>query len=327
MLYDKPLFGFGIGGFSKHYMNYQAEFLSANPGFRYAYLADDVFCPYNELLHIAINFGLPFTLIVCFTIWKILKIGFSSHSQWSILLVALSVFSLFSFPVYAFPLCVMFLLCSFMILANNSLSFRKLFFRILAFIILIISIIFSARQYTLNQINKMGNTKVEIKNMTLMKIVEKSLFLSDFYIWTAVDSDIRLSGSIINSALEISPSCRLLCISAKYSIENKNYEIAEQQLNLAANMIPGRLEPKRLTSILYFRRGDGNCIFPGDIYELYQWSEEGDWSFVEEKIADDCCIKFKNIPTGVLLHIKNISNGSQNGLFIWDSVNECPIWM
>lgn len=251
MLHDKPLFGFGAGGFSKHYMNYQAEFLSANPGFRYAYLADDVFCPYNELLHIAINFGLPFTLIVCFTIWKILKIGFSSHSQWSILLVALSVFSLFSFPTYAFSLCVMFLLCSFMILANNSLSFRKLFFRILAFIILIISIIFSARQYTLNQINKMGNTKVEIKNMTLMKIIEKSPFLSDFYIWTAVDSGIQLSDSTINSVLEISPSCRLLCISAKYSIENENYEMAEQQLKLAANMIPGRLEPKRLLFKLY----------------------------------------------------------------------------
>lgn len=87
------------------------------------------------------------------------------------------------------------------------------------------------------------------------------------------------------------------------------------------------VKPKRLTSILYFRRGDGNCIFPGDIYELYQWSEESGWSFVEEKIAEDCSIKFKNIPTGVLLHIKNISNGSQNGLFIWDAANERPIWM
>ena len=43
--------------------------------------------------------------------------------------------------------------------------------------------------------------------------------------------------------------------------------------------------PVKLSKLLYYRRGDGNCVFPGNTYQLYWWSDKG-WMLIDEKVAD-----------------------------------------
>lgn len=64
MLADKPLLGWGIGGFEAHYMDYQAAYFERHPDSRYSLLADTVQYPFSEYLNIGIAFGVAGLLVV-----------------------------------------------------------------------------------------------------------------------------------------------------------------------------------------------------------------------------------------------------------------------
>ncbi len=57
MIADSPWTGHGIGAFKRLYMDYQAAFLQDAPDGDYALLADNVFSPFNEYIHLCICFG------------------------------------------------------------------------------------------------------------------------------------------------------------------------------------------------------------------------------------------------------------------------------
>jgi len=71
------------------------------------------------------------------------------------------------------------------------------------------------------------------------------------------------------------------------------------------------------------RRGDGNDIFPGDVYELYVWMDDN-WKLFESKTAQDRSISFDGIPEGALYFIKCVSRGYQNRIFLYEEGN--AIW-
>ena len=58
MIKDRPLFGYGAGGFQKYYMDAQAAYFSMNPDSPYVMLADNVTHPFNEYIKLTINYGL-----------------------------------------------------------------------------------------------------------------------------------------------------------------------------------------------------------------------------------------------------------------------------
>jgi len=58
MLPDALPFGFGYGGFEKYYMNYQADYFRHHTDSAYAMLADNTSTPFNEYLHLVIDYGL-----------------------------------------------------------------------------------------------------------------------------------------------------------------------------------------------------------------------------------------------------------------------------
>lgn len=64
------------------------------------------------------------------------------------------------------------------------------------------------------------------------------------------------------------------------------------------------------------RRGDGNDICPGDDYELRYW-EDGQWVTYEHKVAQNVYLEFKNVPANRLYHIRGLSRGNQNRIFIY----------
>lgn len=73
MIKDRPS-GWGINGFSKHYMEYQADYFMQSHDEQHAFLADDIRHPLNEFILVTVNWGimgllLTLLLIVYTGIW------------------------------------------------------------------------------------------------------------------------------------------------------------------------------------------------------------------------------------------------------------------
>jgi len=77
MIKERPLFGYGIGGIEKHYMDAQAAYFSVHPDSPYVMLADNVTHPFNEYIKLTVNYGLVgLTIALCLlalTIKRLLK--------------------------------------------------------------------------------------------------------------------------------------------------------------------------------------------------------------------------------------------------------------
>lgn len=58
LILEKPCLGHGPGSFQSLYPYKQAEYFNANPDSSFAYLADDISCPFNEWLSILVQLGL-----------------------------------------------------------------------------------------------------------------------------------------------------------------------------------------------------------------------------------------------------------------------------
>lgn len=77
MIKERPLFGLGIGGIEKLYMDAQAAYFSIHPDSQYVMLADNVTHPFNEYIKLTVNYGLVgLTIALCLlalTIKRLLK--------------------------------------------------------------------------------------------------------------------------------------------------------------------------------------------------------------------------------------------------------------
>jgi O-antigen ligase len=111
MIKDRPLFGYGFGGFEAHYMNYQANYFEANPNSEYTLRTDNARHPFNEYLLLVTNFGLFGLLVLLIALYRLWK----SHKQRSDnplslymacgCLLSIGVFVMFSYPLrYPFVL-------------------------------------------------------------------------------------------------------------------------------------------------------------------------------------------------------------------------------
>ena len=66
MIKKRPLFGYGIGGIEKYYMDAQAAYFSMHPDSQYVMLADNVTHPFNEYIKLTVNYGLVgLTIALC----------------------------------------------------------------------------------------------------------------------------------------------------------------------------------------------------------------------------------------------------------------------
>lgn len=75
-------------------------------------------------------------------------------------------------------------------------------------------------------------------------------------------------------------------------------------------------KPIDLGKIQYIRRGDGNAICPGDIYELYFWNNDN-WTLIEKRKSIGIELKFDGVPRNSLLYIKNSNKGFDNRIFFY----------
>lgn len=82
-------------------------------------------------------------------------------------------------------------------------------------------------------------------------------------------------------------------------------------------------QPVSMEKVAYIRRGDGNDICPGDVYELYYWKNNR-WHLHNRQKADNVYLDFDMVPAGSLYYIRDSTRGTQNRTFIFE--NGKVIW-
>lgn len=102
MVADKPLLGFGRGGFLSSYMEYQAEYFRNNPESKFLQLADNVNNPFNEFILVLVNYGIVGIVVILVVLAAIFKIILSLNQDIRTNLLSISIgiiiWSLFSYP-------------------------------------------------------------------------------------------------------------------------------------------------------------------------------------------------------------------------------------
>ena len=102
MIKEKPLFGYGPGGFTAKYMEFQADFFLKNPESGFLLLADNVNNPFNEYLSVLVNYGftglIVLIVIIVYTIKKLCVLEKPYRTVMTGLSVVLAVWSFFSYP-------------------------------------------------------------------------------------------------------------------------------------------------------------------------------------------------------------------------------------
>lgn len=115
MVKDKPLFGYGFGGFAAHYMDYQAEYFKKYPDSVYSALADTVQEPFNEYINIWVAYGLIGMLLLIvgmsYLVRSYLKHPILENRLAISVWLSIGVVALFSYPLM-YPFVWMMLLYS-----------------------------------------------------------------------------------------------------------------------------------------------------------------------------------------------------------------------
>lgn len=74
--------------------------------------------------------------------------------------------------------------------------------------------------------------------------------------------------------------------------------------------------PRKVTRIRYHPRSDDNGIVPGSLYELFCW--DGEWKSLGRQTGrDDKTLVFHGIPKNVLMRIENLTEGTENRIFVY----------
>lgn len=102
MIKDKPIAGYGLNGFTVHYMQYQADYLALHPDSPFILLADNVNNPFNEYLLVLVNYGIAGFLVLSgllvLLFRKLLRQPNECRYLYVGLALAIMIWSFFSYP-------------------------------------------------------------------------------------------------------------------------------------------------------------------------------------------------------------------------------------
>lgn len=267
MVLDKPLKGFGHYGFQKNYMLYQADFLKNSSHSIWEQFADNIAFPYNEYIHILVDYGIVGLVLFIFIIVMALKAEIVDNESWLIkyAIISFCSFSLFSYPLYTYRLFLLF----FTFCLSLILQHWKVYKNGFPCIICIIAIIcygtyHAAYEYTLKTTVEdaisSNNVTRELSTSDYQRLRQYP-FVMDIY----VQATYNRKPTILFDAIAICPSTFIFCrigdlFQAKNDVIN-----AEYYYRTASHMVPKLIHPKyKLFMLLYnneryedaFRIGD-----------------------------------------------------------------------
>lgn len=125
MIKEHPVLGWGHNGFTAHYMEYQARYLTENPDSPFILLADNVNNPFNEYLLVLVNYGLAglsLLLVLLVLLFKSLK---SLSEAYKPLMIGMTV-GIMTWSFFSYPFSVPFVwVISLLILLVASIPFMR----------------------------------------------------------------------------------------------------------------------------------------------------------------------------------------------------------
>ena len=265
MIKEKPVTGFGTGGFKANYMNYQAKYFVEHPDSKYAMLADNIGHPFNEYIGLLVNYGFigflgfllfSFILIRSFTRIKE-KTLFTYIAAWC--LTAIAIFALFSYPLrYPFVWVVGLLSCSVILFQGNEKAFKK-FKAVKRFyvpaLILLLTLIICFKSYSRLMVDTKwcktahlsleGRTEQMLPEYQLLhaKLSNNELFLYNYAAELNYSKHYEESLSIARECESLWADYDLQMLIADDCQQIKDYPEAEQHYQKAKAMCPVKFVP------------------------------------------------------------------------------------
>lgn len=269
MISEKPFFGYGVDGFRKHYMHYQAKFFRNNENSEFKNIADNVIYPYNEFLHVCVEQGIISLLILIAIIISVFIYPTKGHIQEMLKSgsVALLIYSFFSYPSSVFTLCILYPLLlgcldSKTIFVNYSKRYK---FYVFSFILLgvIVSVrgyIFYIKSYEMSRLLfSIDNKKKEEANeffFTNYKQGHLSFQMLDHYASFCFLEKKDDYLSILLNVSQLIPTCELFVDIGDAYMEAGKVGEAKKAYKLASEMIPCRILSKYKLFFVLYQEGD-----------------------------------------------------------------------
>jgi len=263
MIKEKPITGYGVGGFKANYMNFQAKYFEEHPDSKYAMLADNISRPFNEYVGVLVNYGLAGFL--CLLLFLILLIrSFKRNKEKALLsyiaawcLIAIAVFASFSYPLRYPFIWVAGLLCCLIILFQGNDKMFKLIKKsyIPSIIILLLAPIVCFKTYSrlkaemkwckVAHLSLAGETEQMLPEYQFLhaKLQNNELFLYNYAAELNYSKHYEESRSIANECERFLADYDLQMLMADNYQQLKDYTKAEQHYRKAAAMCPAKFSP------------------------------------------------------------------------------------
>lgn len=270
MIIDYPLFGTGTGGWLANYMHYQADYCVLHPGASYIALADNVFYPYNEVLHFIAEQGIVGLLCLLLFLYLLFteKCGNSTGRLLKGALLAFIVFACFSYPADVFVLQVLFVcLIGMMQSSPTRISISPQIAYICYGITFICFVTLSIWSYGIynsvsTEISKLARR--DEKLVSPPQILDNSISFI-YYNPRLMNSYAQICSKrysmdkalqIMQCTSKVVPTCELYCDMGDIWKLKKDFFQAEKCYQVAASMVPGRLTPSYKLFQLYVEQGN-----------------------------------------------------------------------
>jgi O-antigen ligase len=276
---EKPLFGHGYGKFKSKYMESQAAYFKAGLGSqRDIILSDNVQYPYNEIIRIAVEYGLFGLCIIGVIFFLLFYSGPDSGSMNFYTyaarggLISLVIFSFFSYPSEIIPVLLLGTFCVAVIANHKTIIFKsvavtskaRLAILTSAAITIAVSLQWSNKNIDkksvaawkkANDLYQIGDYKLSLffyeKGYPLNKT--NGLFLSNYAKALSICGQYKLSNKIsVESSLYLTDNITFLTLGDNFNALG-DFRMAETCYQKACLMVPSRLYPKYCLAKLYFK--------------------------------------------------------------------------
>lgn len=255
---EHPLFGYGMDGFHKVYMESQATYFMHHLDSEYGILADNITHPFNEFILLAINFGIfgviAIALPILFTIIRITKSDTQTKALSLTMLIAIFALSLFSYPLHYAVVWYVMAMAITPIWLNNDIIYCRLtkYLRIVVTIIMILLFSVQIHQLTCNlkwaTISKQclsGHTERMLPHYESLfpHMKHNPLFLYNYAAELNYIGEYKESLKITQMCLNRWNDYDVQLLLADNYANTGNIESAIQSYNKASYMIPCRFSP------------------------------------------------------------------------------------
>lgn len=252
---DNLFFGGGSYAFPRDYMQYQANYFIQNPNSKYVLLADNIMYPFNEYLLVFMKYGMVAILLLiygCVLIVKSQKIS----SPYTLCLISIGVFSLFSYP-FLYPITwVVLIYCMVRVSRNNKsvlyFNIRSGWNKTIVMIFLCTGFFFLVKdirfEYKWNKIAKIslsGRTEdmLPYYGELFSSWNGNHLFLYNYAAELGQVHQYSKSLEILNKAIQYWNDYDIQLLYANNYMQLQKWDEAEMHLKLASNMCPNRFVP------------------------------------------------------------------------------------